>query len=216
VSISLVARIQHHPSRAHLIGPLLEVLAPIPTEVIAHSSDPPSPWAGYKKCLQNLETENASHILVLQDDAVPCRNFALALERIAQANDVPVCLFLARLPRRTSTDATKALKANRRYVTLFIRDFVPVVAVLWPRAKAQEFMAWAQNAKLPGQPNPRSDDAVVGRWMMVTRQEIRATCPSLVEHPDMEASVIGRQPAWGKDPGRVALHLAEDALAYDW
>ena len=215
MSISLIARIQHHPSRAQLIEPLLEALAPIPTEVIEHQSDPPSPWAGYRRCLTDLPA-GPSHFLVIQDDAIPCRNFAPALEEIAAANDVPVCLFLARLPRRTSTDATKALKANRRYVTLFIRDFVPVVAVLWPRAKAQEFMAWAQNAKLPGQPNPRSDDAVVGRWMMTTRQEIRATCPSLVEHPDMEASVIGRQPAWGKDPGRVALHLAEDALAYDW
>ena len=214
MQVSLAARVQHHPSRAHLIPPLLEALAPLPTEVIEHVSDPPSPWDGYKLCLSDLP--DCSHLLVLQDDAVPCPNFIPALERIAAANDVPVCLFLARLPRRTSSDATKALKANRRYVPLFIRDFVPVVAVLWPRAKAQEFMAWAVNAKLPGQPNPRSDDAVVGRWMMVTRQEIRATCPSLVEHPDMESSVIGRQPAWGKDPGRVALHLAEDALAYDW
>jgi hypothetical protein len=214
VSISLAARIQHHPSRARLIPPLLEALAPLPTEVIAHVSDPPSPWDGYKLCLSDLP--DCSHLLVIQDDAIPCRNFVPALKQIAVTNDVPVCLFLARLPRRTSTDATKALKANRRYVTLFIRDFVPVVAVLWPRAKAQEFMVWAQNAKLPGQPNPRSDDAVVGRWMMTTRQEIRTTCPSLVEHPDMEASLIGRQPSWGKDPGRVALHLAEDALAYDW
>lgn len=147
---------------------------------------------------------------------MPCRNFAPALEKIAAANDVPVCLFLARLPRRTSRDATKALKAGIRYVPLFIRDFVPVVAVLWPRTKAEEFMHWAVDAKLPGQPNPRSDDAVVGRWMMTTRQEIRATCPSLVEHPDMVGSIIGRQPAWGKDKGRVALHLAEDALSYQW
>jgi hypothetical protein len=108
------------------------------------------------------------------------------------------------------------MKQSRRYVTLFIRDFVPVVALLWPRHKAEEFMEWGQDARLPGDPNPRSDDAVVGRWMILTRQEIRATVPSLVQHPDMEPSLIGRTPAWGKDRGRVALHLAEDGLAYDW
>ena len=77
-------------------------------------------------------------------------------------------------------------------------------------------MVWASTARLPGQPNPRSDDAVVGRWMLVTKQTIRATVPSLVQHPDMEPSLIGRRPAWGKDSGRVALHLAEDALDYEW
>lgn len=106
---------------------------------------------------------------------------------------------------------------NSRYVTLPWRDFMPVVAVLWPLEAAREFLAWADdNPGLPGQREPRSDDAMAGRWKMVGRKTVRATVPSLVQHPDTEPSLIGRRRSWGKDRGRVALFLAEDALSYDW
>ena len=109
------------------------------------------------------------------------------------------------------------MKSGQRYVDLTWRSFLPVVAVLWPRQKAEEFLAWAdEHPQLPGQREPRSDDAMGGRWKMLTRQTVRATVPSLVEHPDMEPSLIGRRAMWGKDKGRVAMFLAEDALDYEW
>jgi hypothetical protein len=214
----IVARIQSHPARDHLLPRLLEDLAPLETEVVVHSSDPPSPWAGYQCCLSHLPSY-ADHLLVVQDDVELCHNFAPALLRIAESNpDVPVCLFLARLPKEASVRATRALQKNLRYVTLATRSFVPVVAILWPVAKAEEFMLWVeQNPHVRGRFPQRSDDAMVGIWTILTKQEIRATVPSLVEHPDMEPSLIGRHPAWGKDKGRVALHLVQgDALDYDW
>lgn len=126
-------------------------------------------------------------------------------------------LFLAWLPRKTSLFATKAMKAGERYCDMFIRDFCPVVALLWPRHKAEEFMHWAKTArKIPGGEGARSDDAVVGRWMLTAKQRVRVTVPSLVQHPDLEPSLIGRKPAWGKDRGRVALFFAEDGLEYEW
>jgi hypothetical protein len=185
-----------------------------------HVSDPPSPWAGYQLCLRSAldAPTEATHALVVQDDVTLCPNFVPAVEKIADANpNTPVCLFLARLPADAAARATRALKYGDRYVTFGLRSFVPVVALLWPSAKAEEFMEWVgSGVKLPGESNPRSDDAVVGRWMATTRQEIKATVPSLVEHPDLEPSLIGRRRAWGQDKGRVALHLAEDGLAYDW
>jgi hypothetical protein len=183
---------------------------------VVHSSDPPNPWAGYQCCLSLIP--ECTHLLVVQDDVTLCPNFVPAIERIAEANpSTPVCLFLARLPADAAARATRALKYGDRYVTFGLRSFIPVVALLWPRVKAEEFMGWVgSGVKLPGESNPRSDDAVVGRWMATTRQEIKATVPSLVEHPDLEPSLIGRRRAWGQDKGRVALHLAEDGLAYDW
>lgn len=183
---------------------------------IAHASDPPSPWAGFQLCLRDLP--DCSHVLTIQSDAVPCRNFAPAVEQIAAANsDTPVCLFLARLPRDASAEAAKAMQQGRRYVTLSLRSFLPVVCVLWPRFKAVEFMDWAEaNPGLPGQREPRSDDAMAGRWKTVRREVVRASVPSLVQHPDMEPSLIGRRAMWGKDAGRVAAFLADDALEFDW
>ncbi len=209
------ARVQHHPSRAHLLPNLTASLSGLPVEVIEHSSDPPNPLAGYRLCLTDIPP--CSHLLVVQDDTVIAPNFVPAIHQIAAANDVPVCLFLSRLPRDAATAAANAMRMNRRYVTLGLRSFMPVVGVLWPKHKAEEFLAWmTDNPYFPGNREPRSDDGMCGRWKMATRQEVRATVPSLVEHPDMEPSLIGRRTAWGKDRGRVAQFFAEDATAYDW
>jgi hypothetical protein len=142
----------------------------------------------------------------------------LGIEQIAAAQpDVPVCLFLARLPRDTKPRVEQAMKMNRRYVVLSQRSFMPVVATLWPRAKAVEFMEWAAaNPYLPGTREPRSDDAMAGRWKMLTRQQVFATVPSLFEHPDREPSLIGRRAMWGQDRGRCAAFLADDASVFDW
>lgn len=185
--------------------------------VIEHASDPPSPWGGYRLCLQDIP-EEASHLLIVQDDALPCENFAPAAHQVAEANpSTPVCLFLALLPRDTRPRPAQALKMNRRYVMLSWRSFMPIVAVLWPRAKAVEFKEWAeQHPYLPGNREPRSDDAMAGRWKMVTRQTVLATVPSLVDHPDLEPSLVGRRPMWGKDKGRVAAFPCKNGLDYDW
>ena len=215
----IACRIQHHPSRAHLLPALREALAPLEAKALAHSSTPPNPWLGYLACLHDAMKESFDHLLVIQDDAVPCPNFAPALEQVAASNpDAPVALFLARLPREASIKAQRMLKCNGgRYVTFSFRSFVPVVALLWPRPVLEMFVTWVgDGAVLPGDPEPRSDDAVVGRFQAVTRQEFRACVPSLVQHPDLEPSLIGRRPAWGKDSGRVALFMAEDGLAYEW
>ena len=102
-------RVQHHPARTHLLPGLLERLSPLSTEVIAHESVPPSPWAGYQLCLRDPPL--CSHLLVIQDDAVPAANFAPAVQQIAESNpDTPVCLFLARLPREASAAAARVMK----------------------------------------------------------------------------------------------------------
>jgi hypothetical protein len=200
----------------HLIPELLRRIEGIPFEIIEDEGDPPSPWRGYQKCLRN--PPQTTHLLIVQDDSLPVPGFVSAVHQIAEANpDTPVCLFLARLPRDASAQAARAIKQNRRYVQLGLRSFMPVVAVLWPTYKAAEFLAWAdENPTLPGQREPRSDDAMGGVWKIRTRQVVKACVPSIVEHPDTTPSLIGKRAAWGVDKGRVAFLLAEDATAYDW
>lgn len=158
-----------------------------------------------------------SHVLILQDDVLLARNFAAGVEQIAKAQpDVPVCLFLARLPRDASARARRAFQQDRRFSDIAMRSFLPVVAVLWPRAKLIEFREWAkENPGLPGvrAGEPRSDDAMGGRWKMHERQKVLACVPSIVEHPDTEPSTI-RTVHQGKH--RTAELFTEDATAYDW
>ncbi len=214
----MLARVQHHPSRAHLIPALRNALRPLRVEVIRHESDPPSPWAGYLKCLERIPKQG--HLLIVQDDVTLAPNFVPAVEQIAATHpDTPICLFLSRLPRDASVKAGHAMRQNRRYVNISWRGFLPVVALLWPVDKARDFREWVeQNPRLPGVRigDPRSDDAMGGRWKMATRQTVLACVPSIVEHPDMVESTIGRTPQWGKDKNRVAAFLADDALDYDW
>lgn len=208
------ARIQHHPSRAHLLPELYRRLSPLPIEVVTHESDPPSPWAGYQLCM--ADPPDCTHLLIVQDDATPCENFAAALEQVAhKVPDAPVCLFLGSQPRDASKRLRDAVRLKRRYVTLPWRGFMPVVAVLWPRPKLEEFKLWSeQNPQLVGR-EPRSDDAMAGMWKIRTRQTVVATVPSLVDHPDTEPSLIGTKQHWGRE-GRRAVYLAADALEYDW
>jgi len=145
---------------------------------------------------------------------VVCRNFAGAVDAISFSNhDVPVCLFLGGFPQGTAGQMRRALIAKKPYIRLLRSPIVPLVAVLWPKAKAEEFLAW-------GDAHPkmtRADDGNAGRWHRDTGQEILVAVPSLVEHPDMEPSVKGgRRASWGKDPQRRAVCLAEDGLAYEW
>lgn len=159
---------------------------------------------------------------MLQDDVTLCHNFPPAVTAVADANpELPVILFLARLPVRVANLALHAAKRRQHYfdVRLRINEFCPAVGILWPVAKAEEFFSWtnAHPGKL-GHPEPRSDDGVIGRWVALTKQTVRFTIPSLVQHQDVESSLIGRKTAWGKDRGRVALFYSQedDPLSIDW
>lgn len=158
---------------------------------------------------------DCDHLLIVQDDAVIMDGAVDVLGKVAR--EVPVCLFLARFPRDTKPRVEQAMKMGRRYIRLSQRSFMPVVAVLWPMPKLVEFREWVkEHPHLPGQREPRSDDAVAGRWKMITRQEVLCTVPSLVDHPDKEPSTIGMTAMWGKDRGRCAQFLAGNANEYDW
>jgi hypothetical protein len=209
--------VQSHPSRRELRKRLLAGLHGLPTEVVETDFDPPNPWLGYRECLSSIP-EGITHLLVVQDDAITCRNLPPAVKRIAAGDngEHPICLFLGMLPMRTKRDALQAGRDGDPYVRVHVSDWLPVVAVLWPVEKARHFMEWSDRFEPRGprvRPE-RSDDAMGGRWMRSTRQTVFATIPSLIEHPDDAPSTIARNPG-----GRSALfwHGAHwDALSIRW
>lgn len=207
--------IQHHPTRRKLLPKLIKSTG-LPTEVVTDDGPPPAnPWRGYKLCLEALAKGVDEFGVILQDDAVLCQNFGPAIAHIAKANDdTPVVLFLGALPIPTAHRAKKAAKKRERYCELGVRDFCPVVGMLWPKRKAKEMLEWTSEQKLP---NARSDDAVVGYWVDKTAQRVRVTVPSLVQHPDDESIVHPKRAKQGADRGRVALFFCEgDPLDLDW
>lgn len=174
-------------------------------------------------CLQRFLETGASHGCILQDDVLVCQNFLVAVERIRDVHpDIPICLFVSGRKTHTLKNYHKAVRSKLRYSPLWFQDFAPVVAVLWPREKVQEFLEWSKDAKLPGMPNPRSDDAVVGSWMKFTRQTILATVPSLVQHPDDTPSVKWSAESnvpsgYGNRASKAFMYIEDaDPLVLDW
>jgi hypothetical protein len=179
--------------------------------VVEHSSVPPDPWAGYQLCLTDLP--DCDHVLIIQDDAVPATGFADALPQVAQANPArPVCLWMGAIPANAAARARRA-HGKQPYIPLGPSPFVPLVAVLWPRQSAVEFLEWSETAARI----TRADDGNVGRWMRQTRQEFMVCVPSICEHDDFTPTVKGGRPETnGKDRTRVAVLLADDASRYQW
>ena len=202
---------QAHPSRNALHERLVRLLAPLQAEVLLHDSEPRDPWANYRQCLDYRG--DASHILIVQDDAIPCEGFAAAVGQVAERwPDTPVCLFLGAFPASTAARVRRA-KPDVRYVALGPSSFVPLVCVLWPTHVARSFHAWSSAAR----GMTRADDGNAARWMKATRTQIMVSVPSLVEHDDYTPSVKGgRDHVPGAEAWRRSLMLADDASCYDW
>lgn len=204
------ARVQHHPERKDLLPRLLHHLTPLPVEVVEHHSQPANPWAGFRLCLTDLP--ECDHVLTIQDDAIPVPGFVDAIQEIAATTNAPVCLWLSNLPASAASRARKAF-GKQNLIPLGPAPFVPLVAVLWPRQAAVDFLEWADSVP---RVMTRADDGNVARWVRATRQEFMVTVPSLVEHDDFTPSVKGGGPqaSGGRNRTRVALLLADDARDY--
>lgn len=202
-------------------GKLLASLGDMPAEVSMHASAPPNPWLGYKLALhRGLEDPTKpSHVLVLQDDVEVCRNLTPAVDALVKARpDDCITLFHSYLPNQNKIPLLQALKYREPLVLSRYAKFWPVLAVIWPRPKAEQFLRWAESARLPGGDRVASDDAVFGEWGRRHQERLWITVPSLVEHPDQVESLIGKRALWGRDKGRCALHyIGEgDPLSISW
>lgn len=219
LTVRLSVAVQHHPSRAHLLPELLGRLAPLEVEVV---TDPepdgqPNPWRCYHECLRRTP-DWCTHRLVLQDDADVCDHFAESILAALEARGaVPVALFVGGLPGDACAAARQASKAGERWVRLSPWSWFPAVASVWPAATVARLLAWADEARVSPYLT-RADDAVLARFLQHERIWPLATVPSLVEHPDVVPSTIGRKARAGSDPGRVACIPigATDARTISW
>jgi hypothetical protein len=195
------------------------MLPPGVTQIVEDDGEPPNPMRGYMLCLADLPEDG--HLVVLQDDVLVSRNFVPALELIAGANpDTPVSLFLSKVPKRTYNMALLR-HGKSRYVTTHLQDLVHVVGILWPVSKAREFSTWIEEnpKRIRGEMLSTSDDANLTRWMQLTKQPIRCTVPSIVQHPDDVPSIVNEAKVrGGADGGRTAAFWIgdEDPLELDW
>lgn len=154
-------------------------------------------------------------MLIVQDDVTFCRNFRAALDEIVAARpDVPVCLFLGREARFRPAHRMidRAERKGDTFVPVLTSLPLPMVATVWPTAKAHEFHEWsvAHPSATSGQ---LSDDGKGHAWMHRTRQTVLCTIPSLVEHPDLGKPLI--RPRYTAYGSRTAYRFIGDADPLD-
>lgn len=222
--VRLSVAVQHHPKRDYLIEPLLAALGDPEPEVVA-APDPdgrPNPWREYRRALETAPPK-ATHRLVFQDDAHPCRDFQKAARRaVAARPDALVVFCVLGAPRSWAARVTVAAGAGRSWAELDVhrlRTWLPVVAVSWPAALIEPALRWVDRQRWPH--SFVADDEVVGRVANGMPLPVLATVPSLVEHPDDVPSSVGRRsPRAGLDPNRVAACFIDDEecdpLSIDW
>lgn len=148
----------------------------------------------------------ASHHLVLQDDAVPCAGFVVALDHILLRHaDLPLSLF-TEWGSGTATMVRWAALAGGGLVRC-VDQYVPTVGLVLPAPLARglgEFARAWPDRELP-------DDIAVARFLEEQRVAPYATAPNLAEH-EGDMSLVGNAGLMGvrRSP---CLRLAGDPPA---
>lgn len=141
-----------------------------------------------------------------------CPGFMDALLSAIEARpDRMICLFVPHTLRRGSRDLIEACQQDKAWVELVQGEWVPVVALVWPRVHIGPFLAWADQHGYTADKH-RADDAIVGNYCRAIRQPPVATVPSLVEHPDIEPSLVMNRTG----ERRARCYVGNEAHLIDW
>lgn len=210
--------VQHHPSRAARAAELVKALG---AGTLIPDPDPDgtrSSWRTYRRCLE-FET-TASHLCIVQDDVIPLVDRLPELLPRLAAPDRISSLFCAAVPMRAAKAIHQASDRGECWAEMPRGDWVPTVALIWPRPLAERFLAW-----IDAHPTLRrgADDGLVGQWLKKDLDVPAARCsiPNLIQHPDDLPSIPGKKmtPRHGENPRRVSTCLPVpgcDLHAVDW
>jgi hypothetical protein len=156
--------------------------------------------------------EDASHMLVLQDDARLCERFATrVIEAIEEKPDAILVAFTPGFPfmaRRLQQHHAK----GEAFAVLPPAAFTPVVAIVYPRTHVEGLIAHTDGSRWPrARQLGTADDAIVAGYVRGLRLSVFATVPSLVDHRDEVPSVSKPSHRGGRH--RRAALFAGDGVA---
>jgi hypothetical protein len=215
--VKLSVCVQHHPARAHLLP-----LDGLGDHEVVTDPDPDARYGSclrtYLECLRSTPA-GATHRLVVQDDAIPCRGFRqLAEAALVEHPDELVTFFV---PGRTVLRKLMVdeHRRGRRWLQLpQSLNWTPTVALAWPVALAHDFVPAAEAmiaARARRGMGTHADDPYVGAWRKPLKLPVWATVPCLVQHPDLVQSLYRRtlKPRAGANRSRVAALFVDELEA---
>jgi hypothetical protein len=156
----------------------------------------------------------ASHVLVIQDDAIPVdhlREHVLEALDAAPSRDAAVSLYLGKVkPSRWVTNVEFAVRLAEREGCAWLRSthLLHGVAVVLPAHVIDLMLKWCSRPSMPY-------DERIGAWIrQVWQKPTYYTVPSLVDHDDELATLVVHADDVRLSPkGRVAWRYG---VAPDW
>jgi hypothetical protein len=146
--------------------------------------------------------EDTTHILILQDDMLPCDTFAENLQAaVAAKPDVAIVLFTQTKFTADATDmgATWLTTADRAWGG----------AVVLPVSWAKLFIDWAERCVIH---QYKHDDSRLAAWVVWTgRAPFWHTVPSLLDHVGAAESLLGHG-----NPNRRATYYDRNIPVLNW
>lgn len=196
-----------HPSRRDLIPPLTARLGS-PLSVVWDEGR--GEWDTGRRTILSYDPD-ATHHLVAQDDAIPCRDVETALERIVEEVDPDVVSLYAGRPRPYPGIVSTRIRIARELGHSYFRWRGPIwgVAVLLRTSLIEEMISWCD-----ANPVPRAYDARLTRYLYhVLQVTCWYTVPSLVDHRDLP-SLLGQK----RQDRRAWDFIGEEgsATSVDW
>ena len=192
-SVEICVRIQHHPSRAGLPRRLIQHLGAFEDVEVIPDPEPNGildAWRAHRACLESI-SEGATHMLLLQDDALPVQRFGSYLcDAVEQEPKAVLCAFAPGF-KYIALEMTRATRARVSFAPLRVGAFVPCVAIVYPREFIVGLLDWIdhrssdrQKTRLRG-----ADDGVLAIYCRQKRIEPLLIVPSIVEHDETLQSV---------------------------
>jgi hypothetical protein len=209
--VNVSASIMAHPSRAHEVGQLREALD---RNVPVHwdQAGPPSGkgdrvWSVAREAWLMADPSADFHVL-LQDDAVPCRDLLAGLEQALDwaPDNVIVSPYLGQgrnVPLRWGRMAARADQRGASWVVSEV--LVWGVCLVAPTRMIPEMVAWCD--RKAGMP----DDMRVNAWARRHQVDIWYTWPSLVDHRAVPSLTKHRA-----SDRKAQRHHEGSALDLDW
>jgi hypothetical protein len=144
-------------------------------------------WPTHARALAWAAQQDASHALIVQDDAVPIPDL---LDHVAAAiaahPDGPIGLYVGRSRPRAEQVARAVHRADEVGASwLEANTLLWGVATVLPAADLPGLLAWGRRCHLPY-------DQRIGCWYRQQRRPVRYTWPSLVDHADGPSLLTGR------------------------
>lgn len=195
--MNLAVRIQHHPSRIVHLNLLTFLLDTHEYQVIYDSINPLS---GCKKVLESLD-EYSTHVLILQDDALPSKYLISSVKKLIEL-----------MPNEVISLYTHHTQATGDIQFLDIDYLHVTLGYVLPIEVAKAFLAFMPKLKS----KIKEDDLALSTFLHLNNIRVMNTVPSLVDHLGWRDSTIAKVNRLERRVATNFIGIEKSGFDIDW